>query len=976
MNNRTERCARSTRRRGQGAAAMRVAGLLATLLLAISLFPGRAEAQFGKNQVQWDHFDWKVLESPHFAFYYYEGTEEAVRDAALIAERSYAYVSQALQVDFKDPIPVLLYADHKDFQQTNAVSAPREGTQGVTESLKQRVILPMMPSMAEFTHVFTHELVHAFQYKLLGAGESLSPLQWSPPLWMMEGMSEYISQGMNPTAEMWLKDMVVRDEIMTLRQLENTRDQRVYQVGNGFYYFLAQRYGHESVRRFFKQTILRRDWMGALAEVYKMSPKEVSEEWEVWLKERYADEIASQEEVSTVGEALIRHEGQIYNLNLTPSISPGGDRIAFVANRNLRDGVYIANAETGEIRQAIAKGGASGSLEMIDFFESTMSWTADGSTLAFVASAGPNDVIHLRDAESGKSVKRLRWKEMSVISAAISPDGSKVAFTGMRGGSRDLYVADAATGDLRRLTDDVYTYLHPAWSHDGKTLAVATDAGQPTRVMDLDFRGYRLALIDAETGSRRLLTGGSYHDLNPVWSPDGERIAFLSDRAGVRQVFVYDMDSGIIRQVTNLVTGVSGITTTSPAISWAGETGTMAFSSFRDQGWDIYTMPDPTEKAYATLAADEGMAEPHTPIWAGYRLGSEDTFAYRDYSPRITADYVFGGGGFATNVGILGDVVVGFSDMTGNHSLTLYLGLLGSLDRSNITGMYVNRSRRLQWGLSLYQQRYDIGLGYSFSGTQYYSRLYRGISLDGYYPFSRFSRVEGSVGWAHISESIQAQSFFGSFQGERELQDYGSYSYGSVSTAHVYDSALYYISGPVGGQRWRASVDQAFGEFSGTTLMLDYRKYFNVNERGALAFRAFGGTFRDESDQVGRAFRVGGPTTVHGTDYGQMYGTNAAWANLEMRYPMLPWASINWDFLNVAAFADAGAVWEEGSEARWLEPDQASNALIRNGIVGAAGAGVRANLGYFTLFLDYAWPTDFQGAWGQGRLQFAIGQVF
>ena len=69
-------------------------------------------------------------------------------------------------------------------------------------------------------------------------------------------------------------------------------------------------------------------------------------------------------------------------------------------------------------------------------------------------------------------------------------------------------------------------------------------------------------------------------------------------------------------------------------------------------------------------------------------------------------------------------------------------------------------------------------------------------------------------------------------------------------------------------------------------------------------------------------------------------------------------------------------MWDEGSRAEWLEPGTYENFLIRNGIVGAAGAGVRANLGYFTLFLDYAWPTDFQGTWGTGELQFAIGQVF
>jgi WD40 repeat protein len=103
--------------------------------------------------------------------------------------------------------------------------------------------------------------------------------------------------------------------------------------------------------------------------------------------------------------------------------------------------VYVASSETGKSRKkALAYGGKSGSLEMIDFFESTMSWSDDGEILAFVSSGGAEDVIHLVDSHTGKTRKKLRFSGMSIVSAALSPDGSQVAFSGMINGTRNLYV--------------------------------------------------------------------------------------------------------------------------------------------------------------------------------------------------------------------------------------------------------------------------------------------------------------------------------------------------------------------------------------------------------------------------------------------------------------------------------------------------------------------------------------------------------
>lgn len=967
----------SSSRRGIVRSIGAVAAPLATstMMMVLALLPQSASAQgFGRNRVQYDTFEWKVLNTPHFSFYYYEGTEEAVEEAARIAERSYAYLSQALEVEFEERIPVLLYADHQDFRQTNATAPPGEGTQGVTESLKQRMIMPMMPSLQEFTHVFTHELVHAFQFEIMGTGRSLNPIQWSPPLWMMEGLAEYYAIGMDHNTEIWLRDLVRNDSYVTLGEMETVFDQRVYRLGQSFYYYLADTYGRESVRRFFKETVRRHDWRGVMQEVFSLDPKELSTGWQQWLKRRYADNVARQVNADSIATRLIPHEGMVYNLNLTPSISPDGKRIAYVANRNLRDGVYIANAETGESVQALARGGASGSLESIDLFESTMSWSGDGRILAFVSSGGAEDVIHLMDAESGKMLKQLRYDGLSIISAAVNADGSLVVFSGMKNGQRDLYVAATDGGEPRRLTHDIFAYLHPAWSPDGSRIAVATDRGAPTDAENLDFRGYRLALIDPGDGSVELLTGGGYIDINPVWSPDGRSLAFVSNRHGVPQIYLYDLQERTIHRITDVATGVSGITITSPAISWSSKTGTMAFSSFREMGWDIYVMPDPRGlEGFERGDAASGMVEGFVPVWEGYELGDPLTFEQTSYTSRLSIDYVFGGGGFATQIGVLGNLAIGFSDMLGNQTVTVQLGLAGSLAQSNLSVTYINLARRLNWGFSAFQQALALGGFFStFSGATYLSRIYRGASLIGYYPLNVFNRLEGTIEYVNVKEEFLSLNYFGGIRGR---EDIGSFSYGQATAAYVHDSALYSMIGPIGGNRWRLQLSRTAGEWNATTSILDFRKYVPLRRRGTLAWRTMAGTLVAD-DGEGFPFRVGGPLTVHGTTWGQLYGSNLIVQNLELRYPLLPWLPMQWDFLAGALFADVGAVWEKGFQAKWVPLDYGIDNLITNGIAGAIGAGVRANIGYFTIFLDYSWPTHFRRGVGPGQLQFTIGQVF
>ena len=152
---------------------------------------------FGRNKVQYDDFDFEVLSTPHFDIHYYPEAGVVVEDVSRMAERWYERYARLFQHEFESPKPLVLYADHPDFQQTNTLQDfLGESTGGVTESLKNRVIMPMTGSYQDTDHVLGHELVHAFQYNIAQSRQGNGMMGLSRlPGWLVEGMAEYLSVG-------------------------------------------------------------------------------------------------------------------------------------------------------------------------------------------------------------------------------------------------------------------------------------------------------------------------------------------------------------------------------------------------------------------------------------------------------------------------------------------------------------------------------------------------------------------------------------------------------------------------------------------------------------------------------------------------------------------------------------------------------------------------------------------------------------
>ncbi len=914
------------RRRWAGAA------LLTGLLGAT---PAHAQ-YFGGNKVQYRTFDFEVLKTLHFDIYYYPEEKETIGEAARMAERAYNRLSKVLDHRFSERQPIILYASQPHFQQTNAIPGSLgEGTGGVTEALKRRVVMPSAGPLAETDHVLAHELVHAFQYDITSRGVSGSgglPGVLRLPLWFVEGMAEYLSVGpRDPHTAMWIRDAIRDNKLPTIKQLGNPK-YFPYRFGQAFWAYVAGRYGDAVVGRMLRAAARGGDPNSAIKEVLGTTPEELSKEWHGALRANYKEVLAEKKAPGAASRAIVT-EKQAGELNVAPAVSPDGNAVVFLSEKDLFSiDLYLADAETGKIRRKLTSTATDPHFESLQFIQSAGSWSPAGDRFALGTISRGKAFLSIIQPSDGKVVQEIEQAGVDEIyDPTWSPDGQKVVFSAIHGGKLDLYLTELATAKTRRLTNDLYADLQPSWSPDGRTIAFVTDRFT-TDLSDLEYAGYRLGLYDVESAEVRPGPGfAGAKNVNPHWSPDGKAMYFVSDQNGISNLYRAALPNGPIEQITDISTGISGITALSPALTVARNTGKAMFSAREDGKYRIYSLdarqpaiavvaaegqsvPPPLTAAATTarggepdsapasraLTADAGALPPmerrQQQVYSGQTAPApEITPATEPYKPKMTLDNLGQGTTIAAGVDRFGSVVAGgtslyFSDMLGDRNLGIDIfAQAGSIEDVGARVAYGNFRGRRNWLVGAERIPYITGAAFQVSQGIVDGRpaileetlLERQTSTAVFgvaaHPLNRAQRFElgGSIRRLALSREIRTDAFdafTGQFLGRdtRDLETPSALNLGEASAAFVHDTSVFAATSPIVGSRYRLEVAQTVGTVNFTSALVDYRRYFMPARPYTLAFRAlhYGRYGSDSEDPRITPLFLGYPTLVRGYDSG------------------------------------------------------------------------------------------------------------
>ena len=941
--------------RFQAAGTARVAAcvfLFSTALMVPGQTPGQTAA-FGKNKIQYTPFEWKVLESRHIRLFFYTEEEHLARLALGDAEEAYSRVAARFAFEIPRKIPLILYASHQRFEETNV--SPYflpEGVAGFTEFAQGRVAIPFNGSYKQFSETLEHELVHAFQ---LARKDEIYRLHFGnrlarTPLWFTEGHADHWAEEWDATADFVMRDLVVHESLPDIRDLGRYNGTfTIYKIGQHLVGWLEETFGPRVVSRLYDEFWRTSDFHQALENVAGMSLESLNLKWKQSLKLRYFPEVETHEPLDLSAVPLAVQGGNFKAVG-DPQDST---RVFYISSRTGYVSLYQAETErTDHEVKELLPGQRRDEFESLHPGDSRLAVSSRGH-LAFVSKHQDRDALFLLDVETRRVLGEWKFEGLvALASPSFSPGGDEIVFAGLHeSGRQDIYRLDLSEPVLEPLTRDLFLDDDPAWSADGETVVFVSDRGSPTGNTHL----FRMHL---DTKRIDQLTHGESSETSPAWSFEGNRLAYSSTQSGMPQItimeFMNGQPAGTV-QVTRILGACFD-----PA--WLSEQ-TLAFTGYSEGKIGIYKTQVPAPVYESSSTPPEWIASlspmPRFESASAFSVNPDSALESLElpYRPRFRLTFAQGAVAVEPTQNVAEGLQFLMSDQLGDRLLFFQVAASGAsfsdvFGRFSLGATYWNVSRRMNRGLSLFHHASDF---LDEAGFRYFERRIGG-SLLASYPFSKYNRADVSVGLLHSDHEGD------SFRDPRKAILITNYF------SLVHDTSLWTLTGPIDGTRVNTTVGLQTNiekvDLENLSLLVDARKYFRLGLNSAYALRV---QARFAEGSYPQRFLLGGTWDLRLYPRRSLVGTRSVLVNQEVRFPFLhglligaPFGNLGFPGIQGALFVDAAQVWNE---------DQPIGTPL-----GGFGAGLRLGLGgAAVLRLDLGKRTDFERIEPKTHVDFFFG---
>ena len=870
---------------------------------------------FGKNRVRYERFDWHIYRTDHFDIFYYPELEPHLERAASYAESAYQRISADLKHDLANRVPLVLFKTQSEFQTNNIAGELPEGVLAFAEPERRRMVLPIDEPPDQLYRLITHELTHIFEFDIIPRGITGSDI----PLWVDEGLANYMAGYWNPVDLMQIRDAALTDSVPRMSRFEAMpmTGRLPYSMGHAAFEFIEDRWGMEGLRQFLFS--LRKNVLGsgetAYEEALKIDAGEFDDQFDRWMKDRFKP-FRDKQRAADYGRNLAPDAERtpfVSVLSIVPS--PSGDMLAAVVGnrKDLELDIVLLSAYDGQLVRNLTSGfdqkrgfeyiGTAGGLRgnLVPW----IAWAPVGDRVAYFGRAGKGKALLLHNVVTGNIDSRFALDTVdSPESPTFSPDGRYVAFAAIAGGVTDIYVLDTTSGALRNVTDDATADYAPTYAPDGASIVYTARVGGNDKL-------FRLTLA---TGAREQLTFGAHDDTAATFA-DARTLVFTSTaidpaadvpievvrNANVPNVWTLDLETRELRQWTDAMTG-----NVSPVVLRQDGALRIAFVAYDKGENSIHAITADTPVA-TVASADFGGPGPVFDFTApiGHTLDRNNIHRKGAWERMMLAGRPPLNLGITSNNTLYGNTQVTFTDLLGDKEVSFYAQSIAQYRTTALT--YVNIERRLQYALQAFlQDSYYYGQDVTNSGALYDPRIAPFISRDlaesvrrqrgstGFviYPLNRYSRIEAYSGYIYMDEgyvnpALQEQAE------QYQIATYGESLFRSghmipLGVSFVNESTIFREFGPVAGRTFKISYDgsPAFGRrwISRQSADVDVRQYVRLASTGVFAtrFKGFKSWGRNPDFNY-----FGGNSEMRGYDYLDVIWSQGFCINAELRFPLI-----------------------------------------------------------------------------------------
>ncbi|MEO0233691.1 MAG: hypothetical protein ABIN39_06465 [candidate division WOR-3 bacterium] len=915
-------------------------------LFVISLSTFSQTTNFGKNKIQYKDYNWKVGYTEHFNIYYYQGAESLFNFVSIVAESSIARLQEEFNYKIKNKIPIVLYNSHKDFEETNiTVEILDEFVGGFTESVKNRVVLPFTGSYEDLRHVVNHELVHALQFQLLyeGSGTSaiIGSVVYDIPLWFIEGSAEFYSVEFDEESDMYMRDAILNDGYIDLVTLSSYYGgYYIYKAGQMVLKYISEKYGREKIPEIYKDIKNTKSFYRSLEKKCGINIEKLDSDFKVYLKERYFPLVKERELVVSGGKSVLGDFIKTSNYNVSPSISPDGNYVAFISEKYGYFDIYILPVFNPDKKKKILPRNFVRNYESFHLDYGNLNWSKDSKYLVFSVRAGKDEIIFLYDVEKEKISQKIKINADGVYSPSLDPDNKRIVYTKQIDGRNDICIYDLKKAKEEVLTEDIFDDISPFFYNDS-TIIFLSDREFLEGVWNYgDYKLYKLYLHSKRVEKVEIgyKLGKRFYPVNDSLIIFSSYIDFVSD------VYLYNLKTKEIRRLTNSVTGLFNPTITS-------DLSKMTVSYFRRFSMDVILIQDPVEKKYEIK--NEKSFNDYVLKSVNFE-NKKTVYQSKNIPLTFSVDWAAGAFSYSPISGFLGLLDIGISDIMGDNRIYIQMQKLSITGTGYFSLQYWYLKNRLDFAFLYFNLKEEYL--YNFYSTV--SQSYNGGGILLRYPIDRYKRIDFE------NDIFKYSLDFNEYYIDTTVV---TNIYSSLFTNHIlsfiYDNAIWGEYGPVNGELARFDLgfsldlltDSSNLSYNGGFYSFDLRKYFVTTPRTQFATKFY---YSQNFGPYPMYSYLGGAGSLRGYSDNQFFGKIVGYSNNEWRFPLID--AIKFSFFNIGlynirgvVFTDLGFAKDDLKKLRLITSD-----FLLDDLKLGFGIGVRMNLYLAILKFDIAKNTD------------------
>ncbi len=883
--------------------------------------------------------EWKKIEEQEFIIYYPLNHDFLILKTVPKIKNTIQYYSNILKHKLTHQIVFFIYPSFQDFQSSHIIfDYLPEGVAGYTEPLFERVVIPYNGNWDDFLHTLNHEIVHSFQFDIIK--NVYQDERIAIPLWIIEGMAEFLSIGTGSRMDEYIRDSVYAGKLTDLIELLSSRGYENYKIGQTVMYFIYTQWGIDAINLLFRNLLIHKDLQIAFEYTFQVDYFQFNQMWIEFIYNRYKNETSFKEEykdkITFVYKSLEKGENLF---RFKPAFSGDGKYFAYISADKIYPAIviqkvpsfYRTNQEKEEKKYILR-------FLYDENFEEWQPLTTKlnfdfSSRYLYIPTRSKSKLAIIKFDIIEKKIKIIYKLNLSnIIEPSISRDGKLMVFSGTINGFTDIFILDLQSQNLKRITHDFTPEENPIFSENNRKIYFIKQNTIHSR--DLIY-GLTEKILELPVKIYSIRKG--YFKVQKKWFYG---LYFSANYKDKISLFFYNLENKDIYLISSNTRDVIHFEI------FSNQTQTrIIYTTLEEGNYNFFLMDfsDDYEKLkeyykidkqnfFKELNNDDFIKSQNLEQIKTCCNDIYKEIYFRNIFEPYKPDFYRYGFPFIALTGAV--------DSSGNSSLAL-LGLISFSDlqnRQKIEAFLTYQQEpvilngEFRYSYILSREEFQLG-GYSFTGIfAIFNPLDLSLNYILYNPFQRliYNSINGIYlnyhYYLHSYSKIGIQLNLGreeqiyapQIPEQRKNNDVFKNHY-NIRIFYLYENAKYTIFGPLDGYAFLLGYeipivsDKYLRELYQTVL--EFRYYNLFKDFSLFAYRIFLGmqTGKDSKDFP---YRIGGFSTIRGYEFQKFEGKYAFIMNFEYRFNFIEYLLFGFPFrwslglIRGIMFFDAGAAFD------------------------------------------------------------------